>query len=343
MSDLQEAIALFKAGKKAEARAILMPFLKTHRDNEKAWVYMAACAANRKELEISVRNVLRLNPENKVALRLVQEHTIVLPVTQNLAAPENKPQEIFNFADEGAGPTELSRPTELQRPEELEKLLQKRQAASKQTVRSSRRGQESESQSRIALGLGLVMVAATILAILGLVAYVLSEDDELSASAVAATQQSATQLANEALNITNENMTGEALVIQDATAIALTLTGASDTGLPTIGIETLITTSINPDEAGEFAPKDAFATDETVQVVVNMLPHSAPVTLEISLSGENVDSPSVLPVNQTTLGNGETERLIAQFAPPENWQPGIYSIDVRVNNQVLGSAVFSVE
>lgn len=89
MSDLDQVVALIKAGKKVEARKQLLAILVEDRDNERAWVYMALCAANREELVASVRHALRVNPQSAPALKLAAQYKIA--VARPKSAPASKP------------------------------------------------------------------------------------------------------------------------------------------------------------------------------------------------------------------------------------------------------------
>ena len=80
MSDLKQAVSLIKAGKKTEARRLLLAILKENADDEKAWLCMVSCAANSRQLNTSVRNVLRINPQNPTALKLADKYQIAVNV-----------------------------------------------------------------------------------------------------------------------------------------------------------------------------------------------------------------------------------------------------------------------
>jgi hypothetical protein len=90
VSDLQHVSALIKAGKRHEARQILIPILKRNRNDEKAWLYMALCAADKEELVASVRNALRINPNSAAAQKLAERYHISLPASSGDLRPANK-------------------------------------------------------------------------------------------------------------------------------------------------------------------------------------------------------------------------------------------------------------
>lgn len=79
MADLNQIAELIKAGEKTQARQQLLNLLSQDRRNERAWLYMAACAASKAEFEQSLFQVLTLNPLNAQALELVEKNNIRLP------------------------------------------------------------------------------------------------------------------------------------------------------------------------------------------------------------------------------------------------------------------------
>jgi hypothetical protein len=79
MSDLKRILDLIRADEKPQARRLLLELLKTDRRNEQAWLYLAACAANKREFEASIQQVLKLNPRNAAALKQAQKHGLPIP------------------------------------------------------------------------------------------------------------------------------------------------------------------------------------------------------------------------------------------------------------------------
>lgn len=112
MSDLDQVVALIKAGEKVEARKRLLVILAQDRNNEKAWVYMALCAANRQELVASVRHALRVNPKSVPALKLANQHQI--PVFPSKPSPPSRKPDAEVVDD--PYPTQESHPTQLLPP-----------------------------------------------------------------------------------------------------------------------------------------------------------------------------------------------------------------------------------
>jgi len=91
MSEVSNVLDLIKAGNKAQARQILIETLQVDRDNEQAWLYMAACAANKAEFEQSIQQVLRINPLNSQAINLAEANGIQLsPETRKAQKQQEK-------------------------------------------------------------------------------------------------------------------------------------------------------------------------------------------------------------------------------------------------------------
>lgn len=71
LEPIEEAIELAHAGRKAAARVMLLAILEDDPANEEAWLWLARCAATQIEHSRALRELLRLNPEDKQARRLV--------------------------------------------------------------------------------------------------------------------------------------------------------------------------------------------------------------------------------------------------------------------------------
>jgi hypothetical protein len=66
---VQEGIAAVKAGRKAEARRILVRATELDERNEQAWLWLSACVDTPEEQRICLENVLSINPANLKAQR----------------------------------------------------------------------------------------------------------------------------------------------------------------------------------------------------------------------------------------------------------------------------------
>jgi len=88
---LKQAIALYKAGNKGEARNRLALLLNTQPKNENAWKWMAVCVDSDNEKAFCLKKALEINPQNQTAKKsltklrgviesLPKELTELLPV-----------------------------------------------------------------------------------------------------------------------------------------------------------------------------------------------------------------------------------------------------------------------
>ncbi len=64
---VKQAMSLFKAGHKEEARAILMEVVDKDEHNEQAWLWLSAMVDSLEEQQICLENVLSINPANERA------------------------------------------------------------------------------------------------------------------------------------------------------------------------------------------------------------------------------------------------------------------------------------
>jgi hypothetical protein len=65
--DLQNAIGLYKTGKKTEAGAIFARIVKANPNNEQAWLGLSACIVPEEQKKYCLNQVLRINPQNEHA------------------------------------------------------------------------------------------------------------------------------------------------------------------------------------------------------------------------------------------------------------------------------------
>ena len=66
---LQQAQALIKAGRRADARPMLEQIVNADDQNEQAWLWLSACVESLEEQRICLENVLMLNPGNQKAIK----------------------------------------------------------------------------------------------------------------------------------------------------------------------------------------------------------------------------------------------------------------------------------
>jgi len=66
---LQQGIALAKAGRREEARDILLKVVEQDERNESAWLWLSGLVDSDEDKAIALENVLTLNPNNEWAKR----------------------------------------------------------------------------------------------------------------------------------------------------------------------------------------------------------------------------------------------------------------------------------
>jgi len=69
---LQQGIALAKAGRRAEARDILLKVIEQDEQNESAWLWLSGVVDSEDDKAVALENVLTLNPNNEWAKRGLQ-------------------------------------------------------------------------------------------------------------------------------------------------------------------------------------------------------------------------------------------------------------------------------
>ena len=69
---LQKGIALAKAGRREEARDILLQVVEQDERNESAWLWISGVVDTDDDKAIALENVLTLNPNNEWAKRGLQ-------------------------------------------------------------------------------------------------------------------------------------------------------------------------------------------------------------------------------------------------------------------------------
>jgi Flp pilus assembly protein TadD len=69
---LQQGIALAKAGRREEARTILLQVVEQDERNESAWLWLSGLVDSDDDKAIALENVLTLNPNNEWAKRGLQ-------------------------------------------------------------------------------------------------------------------------------------------------------------------------------------------------------------------------------------------------------------------------------
>ena len=70
---LQQGITAYRAGKRDEARKIFVAFIKQNPENERGWGWMYDTSDDDKSRAYCLRQMLRINPNNKKANQLLQQ------------------------------------------------------------------------------------------------------------------------------------------------------------------------------------------------------------------------------------------------------------------------------
>jgi len=73
VSQLHQAVELAQAGRRDEARGLLLHYLQGAPDNEVAWLWLASVAADQPEYVRALNEVLRINPNNAQARQLLEQ------------------------------------------------------------------------------------------------------------------------------------------------------------------------------------------------------------------------------------------------------------------------------
>src|SRR5262245_50179489 len=93
---LQQGIAAARAGKRDEARALLMQVVEADERNEQAWLWLAGVVDTPEDIRTCLQNVLDLNPANQQAqqgLAWVEKRYGLAALPPNLQSPPPAPPE----------------------------------------------------------------------------------------------------------------------------------------------------------------------------------------------------------------------------------------------------------
>ncbi|MBE7553927.1 MAG: hypothetical protein HS126_22915 [Anaerolineales bacterium] len=130
MSDLQQAITALKAGDKVTGKQLLIETIKVNPNNEAAWLWMTQAVNTNQERSKCLQNVLKINPNNKLAkkgLAVVQQRRTsqqppkveappkpILPQSEPVLIPGQFPA--FNLAEHRAELRHMQMPLLSHRP-----------------------------------------------------------------------------------------------------------------------------------------------------------------------------------------------------------------------------------
>src|SRR5258708_36343472 len=81
---VQEGIAAIKAGRKGDAKAVLMKAVELDEQNQQAWLWLSACVDTTGEQQICLENGLAIHPANEKARKGLA--AITKQVTAEMAA-----------------------------------------------------------------------------------------------------------------------------------------------------------------------------------------------------------------------------------------------------------------
>jgi hypothetical protein len=99
LTPLEQAVTLIRAGKIAEARAILIEVLKQNPRNDYAWLCMTLCVAEVEQKRYCFQKVLKINPQNQHAIAgLARLNNPIVPLTQPQVIQQPITKEILRFS-----------------------------------------------------------------------------------------------------------------------------------------------------------------------------------------------------------------------------------------------------
>lgn len=319
MTDLQQAVELIKAGEKPEARRIVLQELRLDEDNIKAWLCLTRCAANREQFEISVRNVLRLDPENAYARKLAVRYDVDLySDLADILQAEREEDEKVRKAKEVDDALE-----------HINDVLDPVQPARRRTIRQREREANlpdafmSPARKWFLRVVRLVGVVALvgIIGVLGLT-YANSREDDLSV----AEQETRNALDIAAQTAYYENTLSVATVVVRATVFAGTETAIAVENTIIVEAEVVY---LRPDRIERTT---VFAPDEAIGIRFVAGSQADPNT---TLSLRVVDAQSGAVAQMMSIRLGEGRRSVRIMSPETGWQPGNYVVELAIEDSVL--------
>ena len=84
---IQQALKALRAGRKEEARSILLSVVDEQEDNERAWLYLSAAVETLEEQQICLENVLAINPTNEKARQGLERVNNALAARRPASSP----------------------------------------------------------------------------------------------------------------------------------------------------------------------------------------------------------------------------------------------------------------
>lgn len=361
MSDLKQAISLIKTGKKAEARRLLLAILRENADNEKAWLCMVSCAANSRQFNTSIRNVLRINPQNPTALKLAKQHQIAVNV--NSGSTED------SFDYDYLETTQISSPTEALQQNVIDDalssvsdILSARHLAEEETVifepdatavgTKLDNAEKPEESKRNLVWLWFIAIAAVsiILAVIAFVALSAQNQDEQIAADETATSHYSTSIyissTNDAILLTENSRATEFFATETlffATDVAFqeTLSAPTQTPAPTdtplpdiLPIEYIQGISVAFQIRGDpiqYEDRAVFRPNENIHVLLDVDPNAPAIFASVQLSRPTDEN--FQPISRTLRVIADSEEPpVFTFQVDSEWEIGDYVAQVFVDD-----------
>jgi hypothetical protein len=366
LSDLKQAVSLIKAGKKSDARRLLLAILKENADDEKAWLCMVSCAANSRQLNTSVRNVLRINPHNPTALKLAKKYQIAVNVESADV------QDYMDTTQVSSPTTMIERDVISEALSDVTEILSRHHFAEEETVifepdetvlASKSRAEEEPTAKRSLLWLWIIVISAVAIIILMVVFVALSalDSDEQRVANETATSHVAT---SNVISSTNEaNLVAEygrataffaTETLLFATDIALQETlsaptptlGPTDTPLPDLQpIDYLQNINVAFQIRGDpiqYENRSVFRPNDNIFVLLEVARNAPPMFIEVHIFQPTDDT--FEPVSQTVrvVPDNSGQSAIFTFQAGNGWPVGDYVAQVFVQNTAGLQIGFSV-
>lgn len=380
LSDLKQAVSLIKAGKKAQARRLLLGILKDNPDDEKAWLCMISCAANSRQFNTSVRNVLRINPQNRTALRLAQEHQIAVNVGAETSSNSPSDDQVYDNQDyDYLEPTQVASPTQTLKRDvisdalsDVTEILSSDYLADEETVLfepeeaiiEAKVVSDKKSTSRSGI-LWLQIIAIAAMSIMGviIVFVVLSaqNNDDQRIADETATSHFAT---GNAVSSTNESLlvaensratqffATETLFVATDVALQATLdaptptTGPTDTPLPERPlvdyIQTINTAIQIRGDPIQYENRTVFRPSENVYVLVEVEREAPPMFVEVRITQSSDDSFESISQTLRIVPDNSDQPAVFTFQSDNEWPVGDYVAQVFVQDNAGIQVEFSI-
>ncbi len=107
---VQQAVNAFRAGRREEARSMLLAIVEEDELNEKAWLYLSALVDTLEEQQICLENVLAINPDNEKARKGLEKVNQQIAAQQSPGAPGAPEDSASTVAPFAAPPDDFSPP-----------------------------------------------------------------------------------------------------------------------------------------------------------------------------------------------------------------------------------------